>query len=38
MGPCETEKLLYGKDTITRTNWQPTDWEKSSLTLHLTEG
>jgi hypothetical protein len=26
------------KDIVNKTNWQPTDWEKPSLTSHLIEG
>jgi hypothetical protein len=35
MGPHETGKLLSSFD---KTNQQPTDWEKSSLTPNLIEG
>ena len=31
-------KSFYkAKDTVNKTKWQSTDWEKSSLTLHLIE-
>ena len=26
------------KDTVNRTKWQPTNWERSLLTQHMTEG
>jgi len=34
------KSFCKAKATVSRTNWQPTDWgkNKSSLTLHLAEG
>jgi hypothetical protein len=41
MGPHETDNFCKAKDTVNRTNWQPTDWVKKQnkpfLTLHLSE-
>jgi hypothetical protein len=28
MGPHKIAKLCKAKDTVNRTKWQPTDWEK----------
>ena len=28
MGPNETPQLCTAKETVTRVNWQPTEWEK----------
>ena len=32
------ESFCKAKDMVNKTNWQPTDWEKSSLTPHPIEG
>ena len=32
------ESFCKANDIVGKTNWQPTDWEKSSLTPHLMEG
>ena len=28
MGPNQTPQLCTAKETVTRVNWQPTEWEK----------
>jgi hypothetical protein len=32
------ENFCKAKDKVDKTNWQPTDWEKCSLTPYPTEG
>jgi hypothetical protein len=32
------ESFCKAKDIVKKTNWQPTDWEKSSLAPHPIEG
>ena len=32
------KNFCKAKDTVNRTKWQPTDYERSSLTIHSTEG
>jgi hypothetical protein len=32
------QSFCKAKDTVNRTKWQPTDWEKSLPILHLIEG